>query len=191
VLLRGIEIHVKRDFRERATPALALVVGAVLAVIRGYRYIVIYHRADVLNFANVRFLKRYQTMNPNDLMRNILSDIKVELAEMFDKNFERKKFFDAPWKPRRDVKAKDSLLLVTGKTHRSIKAAIRGGECFSSQLPYTALHNEGGKFLQRVREHDRRNFRSVENTPRAGTLPHDEYAQAAIYRWSPRRADSD
>lgn len=98
---------------------------------------------------------------PNDLIQNILSDMKVELAEMFDRNFERKGFFGSKWKSRKDKNAKGSLLHVTGKMRRSIRPAIRGkGVHFSSALPYTSLHNEGGKFPQHVRAHTRTNRRT-------------------------------
>ena len=59
---------------------------------------------------------------PDELIRNILSDMKVELTEMFDRNFERKGFFGSKWKPRKNKKAKGSLLHVTGKMRRSIRA---------------------------------------------------------------------
>jgi phage gpG-like protein len=87
--------------------------------------------------------------------------MRVELAEMFDRNFERKGFFDSKWKPRKNKKAKGSLLHVTGKMRRSIRAAVRGrGVHFSSPLPYTELHNTGGKFTQTVRTHSRTNKRT-------------------------------
>lgn len=42
-------------------------------------------------------------IDPDQLKRKILSDMRVELAEEFDRNFERKKFFtdEHEWKPRR------------------------------------------------------------------------------------------
>ncbi len=93
---------------------------------------------------------------PVNLLRNILSDMKVELTEMFDRNFERKGFFGSKWAPRKDTKAKGSLLLVTGKMRRSIRSGISGrGVKFTSPLPYTGLHNTGGKFTQTVRSHSR------------------------------------
>lgn len=94
---------------------------------------------------------------PENLLRNILSDMKVELGEMFDRNFERKGFFGDKWAPRKNPKAKGSLLHVTGKMRRSIRAAISGnGVRFTSALPYTGLHNEGGKFTQHVGAHSRK-----------------------------------
>ncbi|MBR5898080.1 MAG: hypothetical protein IKZ14_01265 [Muribaculaceae bacterium] len=37
----------------------------------------------------------------DQLKRNILNDMRVELADEFDRNFERKAFFTRKWKPRR------------------------------------------------------------------------------------------
>lgn len=93
---------------------------------------------------------------PRELLQNILSDMKVELTEMFDRNFERKGFFGENWTPRKNSAAKGSLLHVTGKMRRSIRPAIRGkGIHFTSPLPYTETHNKGGTFAQSVRSHTR------------------------------------
>lgn len=119
--------------------------------------------------------------DPKKLIGNILSDVKVELTEMFDRNFERKGFFESRWKPRKNKKAKGSLLHVTGKMRRSIRAAIRGTAVhFSSPLPYTALHNEGGKFTQNVRTHNRTNKRTgktytVKAHSRTMTMPKRQF----------------
>lgn len=104
-------------------------------------------------------------MTPNELIRNILSDMRVELGDMFDRNFERKGFFGRAWPARstRYLKThpKGSLLLVTGSMRRSLRPAVRGnGVVFSSPLSYTSAHNEGGEFSQRVRSHMRRNRRT-------------------------------
>lgn len=90
--------------------------------------------------------------DPKALMRNILSDMKVELADMFDKNFVEKGFFGQRWKPRKVKGGKGTLLVVTANMRRSVRAAIKGkGVVFTSAMPYTALHNEGGKFKQSVK----------------------------------------
>ncbi len=47
------------------------------------------------------------------IMPKILNDIKVDLADEFDKNFERKAFFDKPWKARK-FPDKGSLLMQLG-----------------------------------------------------------------------------
>ena len=92
------------------------------------------------------------------LEANILKDMRVELHDEFDRNFEREAFFSDAWKPRKDPKALGSLLKVTGAMRRSIKAEVVGhGVRFSSSLPYTTIHNEGGKGTVTVREHYRTN----------------------------------
>ena len=53
-------------------------------------------------------------LDGEQLKRNILSDMRVELTEEFDKNFERKAFFTDKWKKRANPNAKGSLLIVTG-----------------------------------------------------------------------------
>lgn len=91
------------------------------------------------------------------LKRNILSDMRVELTEEFDKNFERKAFFTEAWKKRKDPNAKGSLLVVTGQMRRSIKSTVEGdGVRFSSSVPYATVHNEGGRGYVNVREHQRK-----------------------------------
>ena len=85
-------------------------------------------------------------IDAEQLKKNIIRDMRVELSEEFDKNFERKAFFTKKWKKRADPDAKGSLLLVTGTLRRSIKAEERpNGVRFSSAVPYAQIHNEGGK----------------------------------------------
>ena len=96
-------------------------------------------------------------MNSKDLLRNILSDMRVELSEEFDRNFERKAFFTDKWKRRANPNAKGSLLIVTGTLRRSIRSEVRGnGVRFSSAVPYASIHNEGGTGTKPVKAHTRR-----------------------------------
>lgn len=79
-----------------------------------------------------------------DLNKKILTDLKVELTEEFDRNFERKAFFSKPW-PQRLLEGRGSLLLQTGKLRRSIRAQVTNNSVsWSSSEPYAAIHNEGG-----------------------------------------------
>ena len=85
-------------------------------------------------------------MEAKELIDDILSDIRVELLDEFDKNFERKGFFGNPWPPRKFQNNRGSLLMQSGKLRRSIKAAREGdGIRFTSSEPYSAIHNEGGR----------------------------------------------
>lgn len=96
-------------------------------------------------------------MNSKDLLHNILSDMRVELSEEFDRNFERKAFFTDKWKKRANPNAKGSLLIVTTKLRRSIRSEVRGnGVRFSSAVPYASIHNEGGTGTKPVKAHTRR-----------------------------------
>ena len=96
-------------------------------------------------------------IDAEQLKKNIIRDMRVELSEEFDKNFERKAFFTKKWKKRADPNAKGSLLVVTGTLRRSIKAEERpNGVLFSSAVPYAKIHNEGGKGTKSVRAHTRR-----------------------------------
>lgn len=74
-----------------------------------------------------------------DILKNILSDIKIELTEEFDRNFEREAFFSKPWKPSTHG------LQLSGNLRKSISSKVQGKNVvFTSQLPYSSIHNEGG-----------------------------------------------
>ena len=49
----------------------------------------IYHKVNYL-----------MNLDANKLKADILSDMRVELSDEFDRNFERKAFFSDKWKPR-------------------------------------------------------------------------------------------
>lgn len=81
------------------------------------------------------------------VINRILSDIKVELGEEFDRNFVRQGFFAQGWQRRAGAHRADKTLLIdTGTLRRSIRSHISGNNIvFSSDLPYAAIHNEGGQ----------------------------------------------
>lgn len=85
-------------------------------------------------------------LDPDKLKADILRDMRVDLSEEFDRNFERKGFFADKWKSRAHDYPRGSLLMVSGAMRRSAQGVVSGnGVRFSSSLPYTTLHNEGGK----------------------------------------------
>lgn len=101
---------------------------------------------------------------------DILRDARVKLTEMFKNNFREQGFFGQKWVATKVSKAskrgQGSILIVTGAMRRSIHSMIRGmAVVFTSNLPYTALHNEGRKFTVTVtvRAHSRTN-RKTGNT---------------------------
>lgn len=67
-------------------------------------------------------------MSNNTFYNNVLKDIRVELADEFDNNFERKAFFDRPWAPlsKNYQPTTGSMLLRTGALRRSLKSRISG-----------------------------------------------------------------
>ncbi len=104
------------------------------------------------------------------LKRVILEDMRVELSDEFDKNFDRKAFFTKRWKKRAHDYPKGSLLMVTGTMRRSIKAAIKGnGVRFTSAVPYAAIHNEGIRGTKQVRQHARTSRKGKQHTVKAHT----------------------
>ena len=80
----------------------------------------------------------------NDLTKKILNDLRVELSDEFDRNFQRKAFFDRPWPPRR-MNGKGSLLVATGKLRRSIRCTVGADSVtWETSEKYAAIHNYGG-----------------------------------------------
>jgi len=81
----------------------------------------------------------------NDFLNHVLTDLKVELLDEFDLNFERKSFFGSPWKDVKYPSKGGSILMRSGNLRRSLRAPIVGDSItFYSSLPYAAIHNEGG-----------------------------------------------
>lgn len=84
-------------------------------------------------------------MTSEQLLKNVLNDLRVELTDEFDKNFERKAFFDKGWKDTKHNVARGTLMMRTGGLRGSIRGDIKdGGLHYSSSVPYAAIHNEGG-----------------------------------------------
>jgi phage gpG-like protein len=85
-------------------------------------------------------------MDINDLEKKILNDMAVELADEFDRNFERKAFFTEKWASPKINNARGSVMNRSGNLRRSIKYSVLDGMImFSSSLPYASIHNEGGE----------------------------------------------
>ena len=98
-------------------------------------------------------------LDANKLKADILSDMRVELSDEFDRNFERKAFFSDKWKPRAYDYPRGSLLMVSSALRRSVKGGaetLENGVRFSSALPYASIHNEGLTGYKMVRSHQRK-----------------------------------
>jgi len=78
-------------------------------------------------------------------LNNFIADLRVEISDEFDRNFERKGFFDEKWPDTRIHSRRGSLLMRSGALRRSVKSTSTGNSIhFSSSLPYASIHNEGG-----------------------------------------------
>ncbi|HML64658.1 MAG TPA: phage virion morphogenesis protein [Dysgonomonas sp.] len=75
----------------------------------------------------------------------ILDDIRVELSDEFDRNFERKAFFNKKWQPVKKAPKIGSLMLRTSFLRNSIQSSRQGFRLvWKSSAPYASIHNEGG-----------------------------------------------
>ena len=86
-------------------------------------------------------------MTPKDFLKQTLTDIKVKLGEEFDRNFERKAFFDEKWPATKLTYHRGSLMMRTGRLRKSLLSpkVTSNGIVWSSSLPYADIHNSGGE----------------------------------------------
>lgn len=81
-----------------------------------------------------------------DIFKKIQQDVRVALTDEFDKNFQRKAFFNRPWKVTRTNNNRGSVLLRTGSLRRSIISRLEGNAIkWRSNVPYANIHNKGGR----------------------------------------------
>lgn len=92
------------------------------------------------------------------IIRNILRDIQVEMADEFDRNFECQAFFSEAWQRRKSPTRPGGHILVdTGGLRRSVTSQVKDNSIvFRSEHPAAAIHNEGGEI--KVTERMRRFF---------------------------------
>lgn len=81
------------------------------------------------------------------LYAKILKDVRIELMDEFDQNFQRKAFFDKPWQQAKHPPKRGSLMMRSPNGLRNSLQAKEGNQkiIFSSSKPYSSIHNEGGK----------------------------------------------
>lgn len=81
-----------------------------------------------------------------DFYKNVINDVKTNLMDEFDRNFERKAFFDNAWPTTKWNNSKGSLMMRSGKLRNSLKGTVQAeGISFTSNMPYASIHNEGGE----------------------------------------------
>lgn len=81
------------------------------------------------------------------VVRRILSDIRVELGDEFDQNFERQGFFAEKWQRRKSpIRGDGHILVASGDLRKSIRSrSDESSITFHSDLAYAGIHNEGGE----------------------------------------------
>lgn len=81
------------------------------------------------------------------IFRNIFRDIRLELLDEFDRNFERQGFFSEAWQRRKSpIRPGGSILIDTGTLRKSIHSKSTDNSItFYSDLSYAGIHNEGGE----------------------------------------------
>lgn len=84
-------------------------------------------------------------MKSNEIYKKIVQDVRVELLDEFDRNFQRKAFFNRSWPKSKLPNNRGSLMMRTGALRRGMNATIIGERIkFTNTQPYAAIHNEGG-----------------------------------------------
>lgn len=83
------------------------------------------------------------------ILGRILNDIRVEMTDEFDQNFERESFFSEAWARRKGPMRPDGHILVdTSRLRRSIQSrTTENSIIFFTNEPYAAIHNEGGEIV--------------------------------------------
>lgn len=82
-----------------------------------------------------------------NIIARILKDIRIEMTEEFDRNFERQAFFSEAWQRRKSPKRPGgSILIDTGQLRQSISSrTTENSITFYTDLPYAEIHNDGGE----------------------------------------------
>lgn len=83
------------------------------------------------------------------VIARILNDIRVEMTEEFDRNFERQAFFSEAWERRKSpTRPGGAILIDTGRLRQSISSrTTENSITFYTTLPYAAIHNDGGVII--------------------------------------------
>lgn len=81
------------------------------------------------------------------IIARIQQDIRVEMTDEFDRNFERQAFFSEAWQRRKSpTRPGGSILIDTGRLRRSVSSrTTENSITFYTDLSYAAIHNDGGE----------------------------------------------
>ena len=120
---------------------------------------------------------------PDELIRNILSDMKVELTEMFDRNFERKRFFRLQMEAPEEQKGERVAPACNGK-NAPFDPGVRSWERGALFLP-AAVHRtpQRGRKVRTERPYPYPDKQAHgQDLYRAVAHPADNDAETPVYR---------
>ena len=83
--------------------------------------------------------------NYDQIIKNILRDIQVEMTDEFDRNFERQAFFSEAWQRRKSPTRPGGHILVDTGGLRIRSYETENSIVFRTEHPAAAIHNEGGE----------------------------------------------
>lgn len=124
------------------------------------------------------------------VFRRILKDIRVELGDEFDENFERQAFFSQAWTRRKSpTRPGGHILVASGDLRRSVKSRTTDSSItFYSESPYAAIHNEGGeiKVTERMKRYFRHRFYESQGGfgRKKGPTPQRTLSDGGFYAWT-------
>lgn len=85
-------------------------------------------------------------MQPNQIIELFIQDVANDLNDEFDRNFERKAFFDEAWPAEKFKNANGSQMTRNGTLKASVHQTILDNIItWQSSLPYASIHNTGGE----------------------------------------------
>ena len=90
-------------------------------------------------------------MDSHTFINNVIKDIKIELDDEFDRNFERKAFFDRKWVPLSPNyhPTTGAMLVRTGALRRGLRSQISGTSLiYTNSVIYAGVHNYGAVIRQ-------------------------------------------
>lgn len=118
----------------------------------------------------------------------ILKDIRIGIGDEFDQNFERLAFFTKAWARRRSpLRPGGHILVDTGALRKSISSrSDESSITFYSDLPYAAIHNEGGeiKVTARMKRYFRAKFYESMGMTKKQEDKHRTLSDGGFYAWT-------
>lgn len=118
----------------------------------------------------------------------ILKDIRIGIGDEFDQNFERQAFFTKAWARRRSpLRPGGHILIDTGALRKSISSrSDESSITFYSDLPYAAIHNEGGeiKVTARMKRYFRAKFYESMGMTKKQEGKHRTLSDGGFYAWT-------